>query len=252
MTAIALIPARGGSKRLPGKNIKELAGHPLLAYTIAAAKQSECFEKVLVSSDDTETLETASRFGADCIRRPDGYSGDTSPDIEWVKHALKVATDFDTFSILRPTSPFRLPETINRAFREWNEANRADEFTGTDGTGYQQERRYTSLRAVELAGQHPGKMWTIKGRELVPFTLQPPQPFHDSQYASLPQVWVQNASLEIAWVQTVELTGTISGPRVMAFETAGREGFDINTLPDWEMAEQMVRNGEWELPDVAV
>ncbi len=68
-----------------------------------------------------------------------------------VKHALKVATDFDTFSILRPTSPFRLPETINRAFREWNEANRADEFTGTDGTGYQQERRYTSLRAVELA-----------------------------------------------------------------------------------------------------
>ena len=65
MTAIALIPARGGSKRVKGKNIRELAGHPLIAYTIRAARDSGRFEKVLVSSDDTETLDIAVRYGSD-------------------------------------------------------------------------------------------------------------------------------------------------------------------------------------------
>lgn len=236
MTAIALIPARGGSKRVPGKNIRKLNGHPLIAYTIRAAIDSGVFQKVLVSSDDMETLQVAASYGADCLRRPDEFATDTSPDIEWVKHALNVSTGFDVFSILRPTSPFRLPETIQRAFSYWVEGNGVS-------------REFTSLRAVEKASQHPGKQWVKKGNHLVPLLLQPAQPWHDSQYASLPEVWVQNASLEIAWTQTVELTGTISGPLVMPFETMGHEGFDINDLPDWEMAEMMARNGS-QLPEV--
>ena len=240
MSSIALIPARGGSKRVVGKNIRELAGHPLIAYTISAALDSGCFEKVLVSSDDTETLEIAHRYGADCLRRPDAYATDTSPDIEWVKHALNVSTGFDVFSILRPTSPFRLPTTIQRAFNYWYEGNG-------------QDRQFSSLRAVEKASQHPGKQWVKKGNHLVPLLLQPAQPWHDSQYASLPEVWVQNASLEIAWTQTVELTGTISGPLVMPFETTGHEGFDVNTEYDWMLAEQMVTQGVMlpRVPDIA-
>ena len=258
MTAIALIPARGGSKRISGKNTRLLNGVPLLAYTIRAAIDSGCFEKVLVSSDDTETLKIATVYGADCIRRPDEYSTDTSPDIEWVRHVLRIGgnhaswhehgttsfdgwrNDFDTFSILRPTSPFRLPNTINRAFANWMIAN--DSPTGA---------QYSSLRAVSPVSEHPGKMWYMRPGELVPVHPQPKQPFHDSQMVSLPPVWIQNASLEIAWTKTVEETGTISGTRVLPCVTEGYEGFDLNSEMDWMVAEQMITNGV-ELPDVAV
>lgn len=234
MSSIALIPARGGSKRIPGKNVRDLAGHPLIAYTIAAAKESGCFEKVLVSSDDTNTLAIAAFYGADCLRRPEEYATSTSPDIQWVSHALNVAGGYDVFSILRPTSPFRTAGTIRRAFTRWNDANAA-------------WGRYSSLRAVEKVSQHPGKMWHVRGNELVPFTLQPAHPFHDSQMASLPGIYVQNASLEIAWVGTVEDTGTISGSRLLPFFTDEAEGFDLNTEYDWEIAERKVRSGEWQL-----
>lgn len=242
MPNIALIPARAGSKRVPFKNIRELAGHPLLAYTISAALDSGCFEKVLVSSDDASTLDIAARYGADCLRRPDDFATDTSPDIEWVNHALSIASlyhlgVFDTFSILRPTSPFRKPETIQRAFREWNEGNGLN-------------MAYSSLRAVERVSQHPGKMWKIRGRDLVPLLLQPQQPWHDSQATTLPEVYVQNASLEIAHVSTVLNTGTISGQRVMAFRTSEEEGFDVNTEYDWTIAEMMLEQGVVSLPQV--
>ena len=249
-SAIALIPARGGSKRVPQKNIRKLNGHPLIAYTICAANGSGVFDRVLVSSDDTDTLSVASSYGADCIRRPDEYSGDTSPDIEWVKHALETvnhwpdkiwgandAPFFDTFSILRPTSPFRLPSTIQRAFSEWRFATELG-------------LHYTSLRAMEPTPVHPGKMWFVRPDEAVPMLPQPKdQPFHDSQYASLPEIYAQNASLEIAWVKTVEETGTISGNRVYPFITQGHEGFDINSEVDWMVAEQMITAGA-EVPDV--
>lgn len=249
-SAIALIPARGGSKRVPKKNIRPLNGHPLIAYTICAAKDSGCFKKVLVSSDDTETLEIATGYGADVIRRPDALATDTSPDIEWVKHALSAVIsskfrtvvngkrqfEFPVFSILRPTSPFRLSSTIHRAFSEWQGSNIIGD-------------TYTSLRGVERVSQHPGKMWYMRPKELVPMLPQPAQPYHDSQMASLPEVWTQNASLEIAWTSTVEETGTISGCRVLPFLTRNEEGFDINSEYDWMVAEQMVLDGV-ELPNV--
>ena len=268
MTAIALIPARGGSKRVVGKNIRHLAGHPLIAYTICAALDSGVFEKVLVSSDSTEILDIAARYGADCLRRPDDLATDTSPDIEWVGHALDAVGDvgvitaameghepanafsivdndsgfmYDTFSILRPTSPFRKPETIQRAFEDWKAVGEA----------------YTSLRAVERVSQHPAKMWVREtgfasvNMSMRPLLLQPPEwPLHDRQYASLPEVWVQNASLEIAHVRTVLETGTISGERVAAFVTEGDEGLDVNTQRDWDLAEYLLDRGDATLPAV--
>ncbi len=242
MSAIALIPARSGSIRVPGKNIKHLNGVPLLCYSIKAALQSNCFESVLVSSNDTATLEIASGCGADVLRRPDEFSTATSPDIEWVKHALSVVNKsserYDTFSILRPTSPFRLPSTIQRAMVQWQDAHAKGE-------------HYSSLRAVSPVSEHPAKTFRVAGNQLVPLLLQPvTQPFHDSQLASLPQIYVQNASLEIAWTATVWETGTISGPRIMPFYSEGNEGWDVNTQRDWEVAEQLIKEGV-PLPDVS-
>jgi CMP-N,N'-diacetyllegionaminic acid synthase len=239
-SCIALIPARSGSKRVPDKNIRPLAGHPLIAYSICAALESRVFASVVVSTDSEAYARIAREYGAEVpFMRPAEFSGDTSPDIEWVEYTLKHLAEqgrrYDCFSILRPTSPFRLPETIQRAWTEF----RAEE--GVD-----------SLRAVEKCGQHPGKMWVIRGRRMLPLLPFGPaeQPWHSSQYPSLPLVHVQNASLEIAWSRVVLEGRTIAGNVLMPFLTRDEEGFDVNQPYDWALAEQMVASGAARLPPV--
>jgi len=238
---VALIPARSGSKRVPDKNIRPLAEHPLIAYTIVAALQSGIFDAVVVSTDSKRYADIAHYYGAEVpFLRPAEFAGDLSPDIEWVEYTLKRLRDeariYDCFSILRPTSPFRLAETIRRAWRE---------FLTQEGVD--------SLRAVEKCKQHPGKMWVVRGKRMMPLLpLSPPeQPWHSSQYQSLPEVYVQNASLEIAWTRVVFDGRTIAGNVLMPFFTQGYEGFDVNQPIDWQIAEELVRNGEARLPAIS-
>ncbi len=240
-SVIALIPARAGSKRVPDKNIRRLAGHPVIAYTIAAALESEVFSAVVVSSDSERYAEIARYYGAESpFLRPADLSGDLSPDIAWLEYTLNRLRDegrsYDCFSILRPTSPFRQAETIRRA---WSQ--------------FLQEEGVDSLRAVEKCKQHPGKMWVVRGRRMVPLLpLSPPeQPWHSSQYQSLPQVYAQNASLEIAWTRVVFEGRTIAGEVLMPFFTVGAEGFDVNHAYDWRLAEELVDRGEVQLPRVS-
>ena len=240
-TIIALIPARSGSKRVPDKNIRTLAGHPLIAYSIAAALQSGIFKAVIVSTDSERYADIARHYGAQVpFLRPAKIAGDTSPDIEWVQFTLaelrKKGEDYDCFSILRPTSPFRLPATIRRAW---------DEFLTQDGVD--------SLRAVEKCQQHPGKMWVVRGNRMVPLLPMGPaqQPWHSSQYPSLPEVYVQNASLEIAKTRVIFEENTIAGNVLVPFFTENYEGFDVNSEYDWQLAENMVQAGEATLPSVS-
>ena len=240
LNIVALIPARAGSKRVPDKNIRPLAGHPLIAYTIATAIGSEIFKDVIVSTDSEQYAEIVKHYGAEIpFLRPAEYSGDQSPDIEWLQYTLNqlqtAGRSYDCFSILRPTSPFRLPTTIQRAWREFLNQNGVD-----------------SLRAVEKCSQHPGKMWIVRGNRMVPLLPLGPaeQPWHSSQYPSLPEVYVQNASLEIAWSRVVFDERTIAGNVIMPFITAGYEGFDVNSEYDWQLAEHIVQKGEAQLPPV--
>ena len=237
---VALIPARAGSKRLPDKNIRPLAGHPLIAYTISSALQSQVFSAVIVSTDSQLYGDIAGHYGAEVPHlRPSELAGDLSPDIEWVEYTLRRlqenGRDYDCFSILRPTSPFRLPETIKRAWQA---------FLAGEGVD--------SLRAVEKCKQHPGKMWVVRGNRMVPFMpLTPPkQPWHSSQYQSLPEVYVQNASLEIAWTKVVFNEETIAGNILMPFVTKDHEGFDVNSAYDLNLAEQLVASGKAGLPSI--
>ena len=237
---VALIPARAGSKRVPDKNIRPLAGHPVIAYTIAAALGSGIFNDVIVSTDSNKYAEVSDYYGAHVpFLRPAELAGDQSPDIEWLAYTLERLRDagrkYDCFSILRPTSPFRLPETIRRAWQEFSSQ------TGVD-----------SLRAVEKCTQHPGKMWVVRGSRMMPLLPLGPaeQPWHSSQYPSLPEIYVQNASLEIAWSRVVFEDRSIAGNVVMPFFTVDYEGFDVNNEYDWQLAEQMVKKGEAKLPGV--
>lgn len=233
---IALIPARSGSERVRHKNVRTLKGHPLLAYTIAAARRSGVFSRVVVSTDSPEYAALAERYGAEApFLRPGDIAGSTSPDIEWILHALgELGGNADCFSILRPTSPFRSPETLRRAWREFLAGQPAD-----------------SLRAVEKCSQHPGKMWVLDGNRMTPLLPQPEgrTPWHSSQYKSLPEVYVQNASLEIAWTRVPLETGTIAGNALIPFLTEGLEGFDINREEDWLLADAYARADAALLPD---
>ena len=238
---VALIPARAGSKRVPDKNIRPLAGHPLIAYTISSALQSQVFSAVIVSTDSQLYGDIASHYGAEVPHlRPSELAGDLSPDIEWVEYTLrrlqKNGRDYDCFSILRPTSPFRLPETIKRAWQA---------FLAGEGTD--------SLRAVEKCKQHPGKMWVVRGNRMAPLLPLTPseQPWHSSQYQSLPEVYVQNASLEIAWSRVVFESRTIAGNVLMPFFTKDYEGFDVNSAYDWNLAEHLIDSGQAGLPSIA-
>ena len=236
---IAFVPARSGSRRVPGKNIRRLGGHPMIAYTIAAASESGVFDAIVVSTDSAEYAEVARYYGAESpFLRPGGIAGATSPDIEWVIHALDrleaTGRSYDCFSILRPTSPFRQAATIRRAWESFSSETGAD-----------------SLRAVEKCRQHPGKMWVIRGTRMLPmlpFTIGD-TPWHSSQYAALPEIYVQNASLEIAWTR-VARSGSIAGACIVPFVSEGFEGFDINEPESWWLAEHLIATGEASLPRV--
>lgn len=241
-SCVALIPARSGSKRVVDKNIRRLGDHPVMAYTIQAALASGVFGSVIVSTDSEEYAAIARHYGAEVPGlRPAAFASSTSPDIEWIAYTLSLlaerGSDFDCFSILRPTSPFRQPETIRRA---WNA------FVGETGVD--------SLRAVEKVKQHPGKMWAIRGNRMtpvMPFVREDGTPWHSSQMASLPEFFIQNASLEIAWSRVALEDGSIAGTVVVPFLTSDMEGFDINDMDDWWYARHLLAEGRFRLPEVA-
>jgi CMP-N,N'-diacetyllegionaminic acid synthase len=241
LSAVAFIPARQGSKRVPGKNVRVLDGHPIIAYTIAPALESGVFDAVIVSTDSDEIAAIARHYGAEVpFLRPTVFAGDTSPDIEWLEYTVtelqKQGRSWDVFSLLRPTSPFRTAATIQRA---WSS------FTAEVGVD--------SLRAVEKCAQHPGKMWIVRGERMFPLLPFGPaeQPWHSTPYQALPTVYVQNASLEIAWTRVVVERRTIAGDVVVPFFTKGYEGFDINDQNDWMVAERLLAEGAVSLPAVA-
>jgi len=237
---IGLIPARAGSKRVQDKNIRILDGHPLIAYTIVAAIQSEVFETIVVSTDSEKYASISKKYGAEVpFLRPVEMADDHSPDIEWIEYTLmqlkEIGREYECFSILRPTSPFRQPETIRRAWQA---------FLAEDGVD--------SLRAVEKCNEHPGKMWVVRGKRIFPLLPIGPadQPWHSTPYQALPEVYIQNASLEIAYTRVVFQDGTIAGNVIMPFFTQGFEGFDINRPNDWQLAEELIQCGQVKLPQI--
>jgi CMP-N,N'-diacetyllegionaminic acid synthase len=239
-TVVALIPARGGSKRVPRKNVRLLGGHPLLAYTIAAATESGVFSKIVASTEDEEIASIARHYGAEVpFMRPSELAADTSPDIGWVTHALTTLRErgdgTDCFSILRPSNPFRRATTIRRAWEVFTRSTGAD-----------------SLRAVEKCRQHPGKMWVIEGERMRPLLSGGPTnpPWHSTPYDSLPPVYVQNASLEIARSSVVFEKRSIAGDEIVPFFTEAYEGLDINYLQDMRLAEDLVATNPELLPTV--
>jgi CMP-N,N'-diacetyllegionaminic acid synthase len=238
-SVVALIPARSGSERVRDKNIRPLAGHPLLAYAVATARQAGIFDRIVCSTDSGKVAEVAQRYGAETpFLRPKQLATGTSPDIEWIKHALQQLDEhYDLFAIVRATNPFRGPDVLRRGLEQLLATPEAD-----------------SIRAVELVKQHPGKMWVLEGRTMRPLLDQSHLgvAWHAGQYQALPEIYVQNSALEIAWTRVVSQTGTREGRVVAPFLTDGYEGFNIDDEDDWDRARRLLDAGEAELPDVTL
>ena len=239
-SAIALIGARSGSERVVGKNVRRLAGHPLLAYAIETARRADVFDRILVSTDSEQIAQVARWYGADVpFLRPEEYATSTSPDIEWIAWTLpRLDERYDLFAIVRATNPFRGPDAIRRGLDQLLATPEAD-----------------SIRAVELVKQHPGKMWVIDevGRLMRPLLDQShlDVAWHAGQYQALPPVYVQNSALEIAWTRVVEATGTREGVIQAPFLTEGHEGLNIDDEDDFARAERLVADGRASLVTVA-
>jgi CMP-N-acetylneuraminic acid synthetase len=231
-SAIALIGARAGSERVKDKNVRRLAGHPLLAYAIETAHRAEVFDRILVSTDSEQIAQVARWYGADVpFLRPVEYASSTSPDIEWIAWTLRRLDErYDLFAIVRATNPFRGPEVIRRGLDQLLATPEAD-----------------SIRAVELVKQHPGKMWVIDevGRLMRPLLDQShlDVAWHAGQYQALPPIYVQNSALEIAWTRVVEATGTREGRMLAPFLTEGYEGLNIDDEDDFARAEELAASG---------
>lgn len=238
-SVVALIPARSGSERVRDKNIRPLAGHPLLAYAIAAARRAEIFDRIVCSTDSGKIAEVAQRYGADVpFLRPSRLATAVSPDIEWITHALdQLDGHYDLFAIVRATNPFRGPDVLRRGLEQLLATPEAD-----------------SIRAVERAKQHPGKMWVLEGRTMQPLLDQShlDVAWHAGQYQALPEVYVQNSALEIAWTRVVSQTGTREGKVVAPYLTEGLEGFNIDDEEDWDRARRLLDDGDVSLPDVTL
>lgn len=226
---IALIPARKGSERIKNKNIYNLNNKPLISYTIKSAIKSKIFDRVIVSTDSIKYAKISEKYGAEVpFLRPKKLSKSKSPDYEWLKFTIDKLNEenyqFTHFFILRPTNPFRDQKTILRAWKEFKKNKRAE-----------------SLRAISISKEHPGKMWRVQGKFMKPImnfkVLN--QPSYNNQFKSLPDIYVQNASLEISKKDVIKKYKTICGKKIIPFFTNEKESFDINYPSDIDRAKKI-------------
>jgi N-acylneuraminate cytidylyltransferase len=207
MDVLALVPARGGSKAVPRKNIRPLAGKPLIVHTLEHASEAVTVTRTIVSTDDEEIAEIARTAGADVpFLRPPELAQDSSPDLGTFRHALEwlaAREDYVPHLVvhLRPTHPFRDPALVDRAVRAIAATPAAD-----------------ALRSVSTPDQTPYKMWRTRGLYLEPLvTVEGVRDAQSQPRQSLPEVWWQNGYIDVIRPRTVLELDSMTGERILPF-----------------------------------
>jgi YrbI family 3-deoxy-D-manno-octulosonate 8-phosphate phosphatase len=235
MQILALIPARGGSKSIPHKNIRPLAGVPLISYSIAAALQSESITRTIVSTDDEEIARIARQFGAETpFLRPVEFAQDNTLDYPVFTHALGWLKEHESYQPdilvqLRPTSPIRPPECVDQAIQILLDHPEAD-----------------SVRGVIPSGQNPFKMWQITPQgNMTPLLSVSgiPEPFNAPRQSLPPTFW-QTGHIDAIRLSTITQKGSLSGNVIYPLEIDPRYAVDIDTLRDWQRAEWLISQRE--------
>ena len=217
---LCIIPARGGSRRFPRKNMALLAGKPLIAYAIEEAKKSKMFTKVVVSTEDKEIAETAKGYGAEVIERSEELASDTAkvPEVclDIIGRFEENGEKFDSICILLPTSPLRRSDDIIAAINKFKESG-SDYLMST--TNY----RYSPFRALKK--NEEGFL----------------EPFFDRKYLRRdqenPEVVVHNGCIILAKIEKFKKDKTYYGSKLVGFHMPLEYSIDINEPIDLKIAE---------------
>jgi N-acylneuraminate cytidylyltransferase len=229
---LAIIPARGGSKGLPGKNLRPLAGHPLIAYSVAAGLQANLVDRVICSTDSEEIADVARKYGAEIpFMRPAEIAQDDSPDIDFFNHAIdelgKTGYRPDIIVQLRPTDPFRKPGLVDEAVQMMIDNPDAH-----------------SVRTITEPGYSPYKMWTVnESGTLDPLLTVPgiPEPFNLPRQ-ELPEVWWHIGVLDVVRTDVVTETNSLSGTVILPLKVDREASADIDTRDDFERAGELIQS----------
>ena len=228
MKTIALIIARGGSQRVPGKNIRILGGKPLIAWSIECARDSQYIDRVIVSTDSDEIAEVSREFGAEVpFRRPAELATWDAKEVDAIGHALNWLSDNESYhpellALLRPTSPFRKTSTLDKAIQ-----------------ALMNDESAHSTRSIIKCHEHPYKMWVNKGKRMEPFipTEKKGGQTHNLSYQLLPPVWIQNASFDVLRTSNISELNSTTGTEIIPIEMDEYESIDINNEIDFLTAE---------------
>ena len=240
---LAVIPARGGSKGIPRKNIKDFAGYPLIAYSIAAGLKSKYVTRTIVSTDDEEIAAVARSCGADVpFLRPEEFSRDNTLDLPVFRHALEWLAENENYHPdiliqLRPTSPARPINCVDDAIQILLDHPEAD-----------------SVRGVVSAGQNPFKMWQISAGsgEMKPLIgVDGIKEAYNAPRQSLPDVYWQTGHIDAIRPRAILEKNSMSGDIIMPLVIDVRYTIDIDTPADWEKSEWLVTDGGLEMVDPA-
>ena len=233
MKIVALIPARGGSKRIPRKNVRLFAGKPLIAWSIELAKECNLIDDVIVSTDDQEIADVARAWGANVpFLRPAEISGDLSTDYEVAKHYLEFCEQSgivrpDIIVHLRPTYPNRTQNILMKTLQQF--------LVNCD--------KYDSLRTVVVNDKPAFKMYTISADNvLTPLfnKIGDVERPYDKPAQLLPQTMWHNGYIDIFKSSIIKETQSISGNRILPYILDPHEVDDIDTIDEWVAAEQKV------------
>lgn len=235
MEILAVIPARGGSKGIPRKNIKLLAGKPLIAWTIDEAKKSKHLTRVIVSTDDEEIADVAREHGAEVpFLRPKDISGDLATDVEFLQHALDHFRETEGYIpeiILRlpPTSPLRTVEDIDRGIEALLNDPDAD-----------------ASRPIMEAPKHPYKMWKLSedGKYLEPFLDKSFTGFdepHNLPRQLFPKVHIHTGAMDVVRRKTIEEQKSTSGSKLAHFFMDPLNSINIDHPIDFEIADILMQ-----------
>jgi len=232
---LALIPARGNSKSIPRKNIREFAGYPLIAYSITAALRSKHVSRVIVSTDNEEIAAVSREFGAETpFSRPAELARDDTLDFPVFEHALLWLEENEKYTPeiivqLRPTSPVIPVGLIDDAIEALIHHPEVD-----------------SIRGVVPSGQNPYKMWHIGANG----TLMPilkidglPESFNAPRQ-KLPETYWQTGHIDVSRRETILGKHSISGDTIFPVIIGPAFAIDIDTLLDWKRAERLVKEGK--------
>lgn len=211
---LALITARGGSKGLPRKNVLLAGGRPLIAWTISAGLQSKVIDRVFLSSDDEEIINTAKELGCEIpFRRPVELASDTASSMDVVLHALEQLPGFEYVILLQPTSPLRTSDDIDTAFN------------------LMQARGAQSCVSVCEAEQSPYWMYRMTNEGRLQSLLGPPEGITRRQ--DLPSVYVLNGAIYIAQIEWLRKNKSFVGNDTVAYQMSKDRSIDIDTAEDF-------------------